>query len=160
MNEWLKVFSEDQPGVQEHQQTPLCLPQIQEAGRVVLQMTTPTRISRQGSYCNSETLDAAHLLRNLHRKIHLYSLAYLETLVDMPPLDPLMHLQFDGTVHKWHRYSSRQGASMPMDGLIGTVSLEGNLTPWLMHLWLGQYTHLGKNTSFGLGQYEILQVEL
>ena len=158
-NDWQQIFSDGQPGVRAHQQVLLSVTAPETVRKVELEMKTPTRISLQGNYCNSKTLDASLLLRNLHRKIHLYSLTYLGRLIEMPPLDAGIHLQFDGTVHKWHRYSTRQHAAMPMDGLVGKVKMEGDLTPWYFHLWLGQYTHLGKNTSFGLGQYEIQLIE-
>ncbi|MFQ5963839.1 MAG: CRISPR system precrRNA processing endoribonuclease RAMP protein Cas6 [Candidatus Scalinduaceae bacterium] len=39
---------------------------------------------------------------------------------------------------------------------MGTAKFEGNLGPFMQILKLGEYIHLGKGTSFGLGKYEIL----
>jgi len=44
---------------------------------------------------------------------------------------------------------------MELGGLIGEVGFEGNLTPFLPYLLLGDKIHAGKNTSFGLGKYSI-----
>jgi CRISPR/Cas system endoribonuclease Cas6 (RAMP superfamily) len=44
---------------------------------------------------------------------------------------------------------------MKLGGLIGDITFEGNITPFLPFLTLGRYIHVGKGTSFGLGKYEI-----
>lgn len=58
----------------------------------------------------------------------------------------------------WERYSSRQKSSMKMGGLLGEVTYEGNLSPFLPYLLFGQWIHTGKNPTFGLGKYEILNL--
>jgi hypothetical protein len=58
--------------------------------------------------------------------------------------------------HDWTRYSSRQDTLMQMGGLLGDLVLEGPGLPILWPaLWLGQWTHLGKATSMGLGRYRV-----
>lgn len=58
--------------------------------------------------------------------------------------------------HDWIRYSSRQQTTMQMGGLIGEFALDGDdLNPFWPYLWMGQWTHVGKGTSMGLGQYTI-----
>lgn len=65
---------------------------------------------------------------------------------------------------------------MQMGGLLGTVTFENSakhlsnakdakfdvlpgegLAPFWPYIWLGQWTHAGKNTSMGLGKYEIVE---
>jgi hypothetical protein len=58
--------------------------------------------------------------------------------------------------HDWTRYSQRQQETMQLGGLIGRVTFEGPLGPFLPLLRLGEVTHVGKATSFGLGQYRLL----
>ncbi len=57
---------------------------------------------------------------------------------------------------EWTRYSSRQRTHMQLGGLLGQLRLSG---PGVAPLWpliaLGQWLHLGKNTSFGLGRYRV-----
>lgn len=54
------------------------------------------------------------------------------------------------------RYSNRQKTAMQLGGVIGCVCLEGAaLEPLGPLIRLGELTHIGKSTTFGLGKYEI-----
>jgi len=53
----------------------------------------------------------------------------------------------------WTRYSSRQKQEMQLGGVIGQWTLTGDLAPFWPFLHLGQWLHVGKNASFGLGRY-------
>ena len=56
----------------------------------------------------------------------------------------------------WHRYSSRQKASMRIGGIVGTIGYEGeNMGTFMPLLRYAEKVHLGKQTSFGLGEIEI-----
>ncbi len=58
--------------------------------------------------------------------------------------------------HEWTRYSSRQHTLMELGGLLGTFELSGpDLAPLWPLLWLGQWVHAGKGTTFGLGAYRL-----
>ncbi len=56
----------------------------------------------------------------------------------------------------WKRYSTRQEEWMSLGGVTGTVSYEGDISDFMLLLKLGEYVHVGKGTSFGLGKYEIM----
>ncbi len=56
----------------------------------------------------------------------------------------------------WRRLSTRQKALMEMGGLVGNVTYDGDVGPFLPLLFLGQWLHLGKGTTFGLGRYEVV----
>lgn len=53
------------------------------------------------------------------------------------------------------RYSSRQMQRMPFGGLLGGITFEGDLASFWPFILLGEWVHVGKKTSFGLGRYEI-----
>ncbi len=53
------------------------------------------------------------------------------------------------------RYSNRQKRRMPFGGLVGNVTFEGDLSLFWPFILLGQWMHVGKKTSFGLGRYKI-----
>lgn len=57
----------------------------------------------------------------------------------------------------WTRYSSRQNTKMHMGGMIGRVQFQGQAlgTLWPL-LVLGQWIHVGKATTMGLGHYRLL----
>jgi hypothetical protein len=59
------------------------------------------------------------------------------------------------TWHDWSRYSSRQKQSMTLGGVLGTWTLHGDLAALLPWLWLGQWLHVGKNTTMGMGGYAL-----
>jgi len=59
--------------------------------------------------------------------------------------------------HDWERYSNRQGTRMKLGGLLGTVTYEGDITPFLPFLALGEWVHVGKGATFGLGKYRIIR---
>ncbi len=44
---------------------------------------------------------------------------------------------------------------MKLGGIIGTVTYTGQFTPFLPFILLGEFVHIGKNTTFGLGRYQI-----
>lgn len=52
----------------------------------------------------------------------------------------------------WQRYSNRQDQAMLMGGITGSVTYRGNLAEYLPLLELAGRFHIGKQTSFGLGQ--------
>ena len=57
--------------------------------------------------------------------------------------------------YDWERYSRRQDTRMKLGGVLGEIAFEGGLTEFMPFFTLGQWTNLGKGTSFGLGRYEI-----
>lgn len=57
---------------------------------------------------------------------------------------------------EWTRQSGRTGLRMPFGGLVGRLTLRGDLAPLLPWLGLGEWLHLGSKTTFGLGHYNLL----
>jgi len=52
----------------------------------------------------------------------------------------------------WARYSGRQKEWMQFGGLLGSVTYDGELKPFMPMLALGEWLHVGGKTSFGLGR--------
>ncbi len=59
----------------------------------------------------------------------------------------------------WARYSARQKEWMQFGGLLGSVTYEGDLRPFMPWLALGEWLHVGGKTSFGLGRYRVVLEE-
>jgi hypothetical protein len=53
------------------------------------------------------------------------------------------------------RYSYRQNRGISMAGVSGTLEFKGDFSPFIGFLRIGEYLHLGKGTSFGLGKIKI-----
>lgn len=56
---------------------------------------------------------------------------------------------------EWERYSFAQARRMKLGGFTGRVRYKGYLDPFLPFLKIGEYTHLGKGATFGLGMYRV-----
>jgi hypothetical protein len=57
----------------------------------------------------------------------------------------------------WERYSTRQGRSMSLGGIVGTVTYTGEVGPFLPLLRLGELVHVGKAAVFGNGRFEVVR---
>lgn len=58
--------------------------------------------------------------------------------------------------YDWERYSGRQEIKINMGGFVGRIAFTGDLTPFWPYLLLGEYVHVGKGSTFGMGKYEML----
>ena len=124
-----------------------------------LRFVTPTRLKFDGKL--SPGLEFHILLRNLLRRISLLSYFHCDEELDLD-FKGLIETSRDVKVKRetlswfdWERYSSRQDTTMRLGGFIGSITFEGNLEPFMPFLLLGEYVHIGKGTSFGLGKYKI-----
>lgn len=55
--------------------------------------------------------------------------------------------------YDWERYSARQDTRMKLGGFVGNIIFEGDLNEFIPYLKAGEFVHIGKGTSFGLGKY-------
>jgi len=129
--------------------------------KIELRITTPLRIIQKGNLMSQ--IPFSLFLRNLLRRISLLGRIHCGCEWDLPYRDIIN--QGEETVHlvdsrlawkDWERYSNRQKQKMKMGGVVGTVTYEGDLAPYLPLIYLGQFTRLGKNTTFGLGRYRVV----
>ncbi len=61
--------------------------------------------------------------------------------------------------YDWRRYSFRQDKEMLMGGITGDITYEGDLGEFIPLIELCKGFHIGKQTSFGLGKYEMEIIE-
>lgn len=61
------------------------------------------------------------------------------------------------TWDEWDRFSGRQKTWMKFGGLMGEITYQGELHPYLPLLRLGEWLHIGSKTSFGLGKYRLIE---
>lgn len=138
------------------------LPEIMEwhippaPSSVVLEWLTPWRFKYLQRLLKPQNYQPAVLLQGLlHRACELRG--------ERPSRDLLEQARATGLRGEarlewqdWSRYSSRQKTRMQVGGLMGRIVLEGDeLAHWWPLLWAGQWLHLGKFTSMGLGRYRL-----
>lgn len=128
---------------------------------VMLEFDFPLSLRHQGKYLGARDLDATHLLRAVVRRavdVTRLTLGY--------PIEPdygtqfrdldAIHLSKQLKRQVWERYSSRQKKKIMLGGLCGRCRLEGPIDPFWPFLFLGQWLHIGKETTFGLGRYRLV----
>lgn len=137
----------------------IALPQIKDT--LTLELVTPLRLVANGSIATD--VDFHHIFRNLLRRISnlMYFHCDKELCVDFKGLiegaERVRTVRKKLSWYDWERYSFRQSTRINMGGLTGTLSFEGNLEEFLPFIALGEYVHVGKGTSFGLGRIRIVE---
>lgn len=128
-------------------------------GEVTVEFQTMTRLKYSGNYMGNIPFHI--LMRNLLRR--LSSIYYFHHAIK--PLgdfhDMVERAQAVKTVAEetrwvdWERYSSRQDTRMNLGGVVGKVTYAGDLAEFWPLLMLGQWTHVGKAVTFGMGKYGV-----
>lgn len=159
--DWLPIYQAAEGRL--HPCPPATRPPPPCPGQVKLELLTPLRLKQRGHLIGPRHLRAADLARALLGRLALLTThhapetsppdwaALHRAAAELTLAHPRLHWQ------DWTRWSSRQHRSMQLGGLLGSLTLAGAALPafWPL-LWLGQWTHLGKGTSFGLGRYRLL----
>lgn len=154
----LPVYGDELTRVVEHEvgvQVPQAVRTLREARLV---FTTPTRLLRRGQPVQASECRARDVLETLARRQRAVA-AFAGIVLQAPDpraigetADALEFMQrFRWT--DWQRWSSRQQQEMHLGGFTGECTLRGDLAPFAELLYLGQWLHLGKNTTFGMGRY-------
>lgn len=127
---------------------------------VALTFDTPLRIQRGGHPLGVGELTPGDLLRALLRRVAELVELQLGGALDVDFAALSAHaatITGDAQLvwRDWTRQSNRQQQHMVFGGVVGRWTLHGNLAPFWPLLHLGQWLHVGKNTTFGLGRYRI-----
>ena len=122
---------------------------------------TPTRIKYQNRL--TKDLEFHVLFRNLLRRISLLSYFHCRHRLDDQGFKDLIeragHIKTVKRAlywHDWERWSNRQETRMKLGGFMGEITYEGDFEPFWPYIRLGEYIHVGKGSSFGLGRYEVV----
>ncbi|MEE4356565.1 MAG: CRISPR system precrRNA processing endoribonuclease RAMP protein Cas6 [Desulfococcaceae bacterium] len=129
------------------------------ADSATLTFLTPTRIKDQNRL--TKDLSFALLMRNLLRRISIltdlctgtpFQADFKELIRRAGEIQTAeSHLHW----YDWKRYSARQKDSMKLGGFLGTVTCQGDLSPFIPFLRIGEFLHIGKACTFGLGRYNV-----
>ena len=157
------IWSASQPQIAPH---PACLrlPESPATQILQLQVHTPLRLQHQGRPIRPEQLSPRALVAAISRRVALvleFHAGQSQWGNLVPRVITQSHQLQDSRDLRWFdwvRYSSRQRQEMALGGVSGQWTLTGEasvlaeLWPWL---WLGQWLHVGKNATFGMGGYAL-----
>lgn len=162
-NEPLLVYA-PQDGISQVQPhtAELQLPKWQETNHVSLKIQTPLRLQDNGHALSAQKITTAKLLNALVRRTYLLLEVHCSYYA-LPDRDYFHALNLKArnididvsqlSWQDWTRYSSRQQQRMILGGVVGDLFLAGDLMSFMPYIWLGQWLHIGKNATFGLGKY-------
>jgi hypothetical protein len=160
--DWVRIFDADERALRPFASGPVALPDAPPSLRV--QLVTPLRIKRRGRLVGARELSASDFLRHLCWRLEQIDQrfgsvdpqGYWESHRDL--VEGLAPAATQVRWLDWARYSSRQATTMKLGGLMGILTIpdEAIEAMWPL-LWLGQWVHIGKATTFGLGVYRLDQ---
>ncbi|MER2512860.1 MAG: CRISPR system precrRNA processing endoribonuclease RAMP protein Cas6 [Nitrosomonas ureae] len=135
-------------------------PQMPE--KINITFHSPVRIKQDNKNLGDNHFNFGALFGSLLRRISMICYFHTDTPLETDFAElaaAARNIQFSTqNLHwyDWTRYSSRQQTEMQMGGVLGSVSLDmQGLGDFWPYLWLGQWTHVGKGTSMGMGAYTI-----
>lgn len=129
--------------------------------KIKVHFLTPTRIISEEELIRK--IDFQKFITYLLRRISLLSVFHCEEQLDfdyfnlLNDTDLIKSGEEQFKWFEWGRYSSKQAHRIRTGGFVGNVSFNGALDKFLPFIKLGEYIHIGKQTSFGLGKYEIMK---
>jgi CRISPR-associated endoribonuclease Cas6 len=149
-------------------QPPALMPAIPAMPKhIEITLHTPLRIKQNSKNLATREFNFGAFFGILLRRISMISYFHTDTPLetDFAALTAKARtVQFASQQLKWYdwtRYSSRQQTEMNMGGLIGNLQLDmQDLEEFWPYLWLGQWTHVGKGTSMGMGAFTIQPTSL
>lgn len=132
----------------------------QNAERIKIEFITPVRIKYQEKLVE---LPEFHILVRalLHRISALmyfhcnipFNINFNEIIEQSKSIKLINHnLKWTG----YTRFSTRQKLKIKLAGFTGSAEYEGEISKFLPLLYAGTFLNLGKQTSFGFGEYKIL----
>ena len=132
-----------------------------EKTEFLISILTPIRMKYNGKLVNQTNMRFHHIIRNLLRRFSLLFYFYGSGPwnIDFSNFIKLAEdIEFKSAKLKWvelERYSIRTKTFEPMGGVVGEIELPEKAIEFFPILKLGEYTQVGKNTSFGLGFYKL-----
>lgn len=136
------------------------IPSFENSNSLQLVFNSPLRLQNNGRAIAAHALSPRRFISALLRRLTLMLEAH--AVAPVIPARELLLLA-DNISHQhtlswfdWQRYSSHQKKEMTLGGLLGNWHWQGDMAALWPYLWAGQIVHVGKETVFGLGRYQLL----
>lgn len=149
----------DHGNIIEHQKT-LDIPKSLGSD-LQIEIDTPLRIQENGNPLREKQITKERFLISLAKRISLLAefhaqplhLDFEALIAQIPQIEDEKRLKWQD----WTRYSSRQKQKMKLGGVVGTWRFRNLSEELATLLYIGQWLHCGKNATFGLGKYRIIE---
>lgn len=128
-------------------------------GILKLNFLTPTRIKEQGDLITKPQFH--QIMKSLLIRLSLLSNFHCSNKIEFDLnsiVEESKSIKIKDSNLKWYdwaHFSPRTKEKVKLGGFIGDISYYGKIEKWLPILEIGEYLHIGKATSFGLGKYEL-----
>ncbi|RAU94355.1 hypothetical protein DQG13_24205 [Paenibacillus sp. YN15] len=123
-------------------------------------LVTPLRIRRGGALV--QKMDFPTIIRSITKRISLLVERY-GGAVDAAAASGACELASEIRMashalylNQMHRYSNRRQESLDWSGMLGAMTFEGKLTAFTPWLHAARILHIGRNSTFGCGQLDIV----
>lgn len=162
--DWLQVWQAGDAAIAPHRDALPDLPvatTVAPINAVQLRFHTPLRLQHDGKIVRAHALTPRKFVSDLLRRARLLAEFHAGNADLVPDARELVQqaetLQHENAL-RWFelkRYSARQQQQVRIDGLLGEWTLRGDLQALLPWLQLGQWLHVGKSATQGLGGYRL-----
>lgn len=129
--------------------------------RLSLLVHSPMRLIAAGQLVKPETFTFRALIGRLFERLDALFHHYGQDALDADVqglLTQAQSIRVGTNTLRWRelfRGSARHGRLVPMGGVVGSVTLEGDLGAFLPWLVWGTLTHIGKDATMGNGHYDL-----
>lgn len=129
------------------------------AEKIRIGFLTPLRLQRKGEFVEDISFDdiVVNILRRYSLLVKYYQPNSPEVKIDKQSLEKaakIKTIESNLTWQSYSRYSARQKRHMVFGGLVGETVVAGDLGQYIPLLNIGRLINIGKNTSFGFGNYD------
>lgn len=128
--------------------------------RLTIEFHTPTKLQVGGA--QARKISFLDLIKAVNRRLSILSYFYG---IPFEPSDAFsddwtgvesVRVKSDQTrLYEVNRFSGRQQQKMTLRGLLGRITFEGKVAPYIPILKLAEICHVGKATSFGFGRIKL-----
>lgn len=115
---------------------------------------TPLTLKHHGEFLQEFQLEP--IVQAIRRRVYMLNCfegnedGWLDQITEYPDIVSQQH-----DFRKVDRYSSRQDSHMSLKGIRGRLTIDEMSEELLQTLLVGELIHIGKNTSFGFGEFRV-----